>query len=809
MIDFLLKSTISLIVFLSFYHLVLEREKMHQFNRFYLLFTIIISFVIPFLTFEIIKIVPVVQNIESLNTVITSSVIPENEIQGNSLPIEEKINFMSYILWSLYGLISFLLLIRFGKNIWKLIAKSKSNPNVKYKNSNLVLVEEKTLPHTFLNSIFINFDDYNDRNIEDELYTHELVHVTQKHTLDILFIEFLKVVFWFNPIFIFYKKAIQLNHEFLADEEIVKTYNNVPFYQNLLLQKGSNNQTIYLASNLNYSVTKKRLIMMTKSTSQKIALLKKVAVVPILAGLIYFFCIEVVAKEKIISVNQDAVSAEPINDVKLDNSTISDKRRDTYYSGVYVKIKDVRKDTLIKINKMYEDLTLKEKRYYLSWVPDKINPKKVSEELFDKLSNTNKEAVWIDGKAVKNSELKKYKPSDFKYYTNRFIDKRVRLKQFPQKYQYTLYTNEYFDKNLKNSHLKFERDTLKMGMIEYQEAIKRKPTKLITNSQENNTVTEATYFKGVRFIYRDGGKNGKVIIDKFYEELTKEDKQKFGTYFLLTPKPLQKMSPTQKEMEEFKNSKKYAIWIDGKHVPNENLSKYKPNEIAHFSGSVILKNARSKKFPQPFQYWFSTHKYFEETKMGVQQTKYGGDKVEVWLENKSKSNKKENDSIKKKKAKTIKKESIQLKKIEDKKEIEKHNKDIVEKLSDFDPKGKKQGYIYMKNGTYFFKKNEKNEIEYYNRFGFRVNEKGEKINEEIKKENIKYRPASAEEIEKTNYNNEVKSLDDLDKGNKKEGYLYMNNATYFFIKNDKGEIEYFNRWGNHVNNKGEKIVETK
>ena len=377
---------------------------------------------------------------------------------------------------------------------------------------------------------------------------------------------------------------------------------------------------------------------MTKSTSQKIALLKKVAIVPILAGLIYFFCVEVVAKEKIISKNQDATSAELINTVELDNSEVSDKRRDTYYSGVYVKIKDVRKDTIIKINKMYEELTLKEKRHYLSWVPDKINPKKVSEELFNKLSNTNKEAVWIDGKAVKNSELKKYKSSDFKYYTQRFIDKKVRLKQFPQEYQYTLFTNEYFDKNLKNSHLKFELDTLKMGMIEYQEAKRRYPNKLSSNSQEKNSkVTEASYFKGVRFIYRDGGKNGKVMIDKLYEELTKEYKQKLGKFAFYIPKPYQKMSPTQKEMEEFKNSKKYAIWIDGKHVPNETLSKYKPNEIAHFSGSVILKNARSKKFPQPFQYWFSTHKYFEENKMGVQQTKYGGDKVEVWSENKNAS----------------------------------------------------------------------------------------------------------------------------------------------------------------------------
>jgi beta-lactamase regulating signal transducer with metallopeptidase domain len=251
MTDFLIPSTISLIVFLGFYYLVLEREKMHQFNRFYLLFSIVISLVIPFLTFEIIKIVPVVQNIETLNTVLTSSAVPENEMQENSLPIQENINVTPYILWSLYGIVSILLVIRFGKNICKLISKSKSNPIVKYKNAHLILIEEKTLPHTFLNSIFINVEDYHNRNIEDELYTHELVHVTQKHTLDILFVELLKVIFWFNPLFIFYKKAIQLNHEFLADEEIVKTYNNVPFYQSLLLQKCNGNPTIYLASNLN------------------------------------------------------------------------------------------------------------------------------------------------------------------------------------------------------------------------------------------------------------------------------------------------------------------------------------------------------------------------------------------------------------------------------------------------------------------------------------------------------------------------------------------------------------------------------
>lgn len=499
MIDFLIKSTISLTVFLGFYHLVLEREKMHQFNRFYLLLTIAIAFVIPFVTFEIIKIVPVVQNFEPLHTVITSSEVPENEIQGNSLTIKENTHFTAYILWSLYGIVGLFLLFRFGKNIWKLISKSKSNPIVKYKNANLILIEEQTLPHTFLSSIFINFNDYNNRKIEDELYTHELVHVTQKHTLDILFIELLKVIFWFNPLFALYKKAIQLNHEFLADEEIVKTYNNVPFYQNLLLQKGSDNPTIYLASNLNYLITKKRLLMMTKSTSQKIALLKKAAIVPILAGLIYFFCIEIVAQEKISITNSKTEIAE---------ITEKDRIRDRYYSNVRIILRDVRTNN--SIDKMYEELSLEEKRNYLSRVPDMIIEKEVPKPLFEKMTTKNM-AVWINGKASSKEEIKKYKRTDFNYYTYSFVHKNARTKRFPQEYQYTLYTKKYFDQNLKNSHLHFSNDTLKMVISEPEKEWK-KVNKTLSPKVEADTVVWYTKEKESYNLYVNEKKEKKIIV---------------------------------------------------------------------------------------------------------------------------------------------------------------------------------------------------------------------------------------------------------------------------------------------------------
>lgn len=450
MTDFLIKSTLSLIVLISVYFLILENEKMAVFNRFYLLFSIIFSFSVPFITLEVLA--------NPSNVILQETVFrPENSVVAVA---DEAINYYQIIGWIVYVIGVSFFLFRFVKNINDITSRIKRYPLVEYDNSKLVLLDEKILPHTFLNLIFINKEDYENRNIEVELYTHELAHVTQKHTLDILFIEIIKCVFWFNPILIFYKKAIQLNHEFLADEKVVNSYNNIPVYQSLLLSKANEKQPYYLASNLNYLVTKKRLIMMSKKTPVSIAILKKVALTPIIAGLIYFMCVESIAQEK--------------------NS-------------------------------------------------------------FNEISN--------------------------------------------------------------------------------------KPVE--------------SYFSGVRFIYREGAKK-ELKINKLYEDLTDFEKNKFK-FFLKFAKgnPLEKKSPTEKELEGFKDSKKYAIWINDVHVSNKYLNNYNTNDIAAFGGSVVLENARSKKFPQPFQYWFFTQKYYGDKNMGEQAKKYPNDTIEIWRKkiNKKGSNK--------------------------------------------------------------------------------------------------------------------------------------------------------------------------
>jgi len=271
MIDFLIKSTVSLSVFLVVYHLLLEKEKMFRFNRYFLLVSLLFSVTVPFISFEIQQNIPVTYNNIIRQQTITTDTHPIQTETG--IRSEGQTNYWLPFLWITYIVITLILSCRFIQNIYIIISKTKVSKIIVYQNIRMVLLSEETLPYSFWNSIYINQNDFENRQIEQELFTHEIAHVKQKHTLDVIFVEILKTLFWFNPIFIFYKKAIQLNHEFLADENVISTHHDVYSYQNLLLNKLNISQPIYLTSNLNFLSTKKRLIMMTKITSKTRALI--------------------------------------------------------------------------------------------------------------------------------------------------------------------------------------------------------------------------------------------------------------------------------------------------------------------------------------------------------------------------------------------------------------------------------------------------------------------------------------------------------------------------------------------------------
>lgn len=416
---------------LGLYHLLLEREKMHRFNRFYLLASVIFSLALPFLTIEVVTEIasepmPVMENLPYAPVVFAT-------------PVVEETNYLPYIVFGIYAFVAVILMARFAANIYRMIVKIRGNETIPFKNARLVLVEEVILPHTFLGYIFINKEEYERFAIEPELFTHELVHVNQKHTLDILFIEMLKAVLWFNPVLYFYKKAMQLNHEFLADEVVVAQA-DVANYQMLLLQK-AHPATLYpLASSLNFSVTKKRFTMMTKATTRSRALVLKLSAVPVIAGLVALLCIETVAQEKTTTKQQPAMAAQASQG---DND---DEKRDRYYAGVHVKIVDEYND--VYIDKPYEELTADEKRVYLPLVTS-FKKRSPSQTEFNSWKDKAKFALWLDDKNIDNKVLATMKPTDVVSYTGSSVFKNARTKKHPQPYQFQLYTQTYFEKHLK------------------------------------------------------------------------------------------------------------------------------------------------------------------------------------------------------------------------------------------------------------------------------------------------------------------------------------------------------------------------
>jgi beta-lactamase regulating signal transducer with metallopeptidase domain len=288
MLEYLIKSSACLAVFMLFYKLFLEKENMHVFKRFYLLTSLLISIGIPFITFTQFVEVPI-----NLNDLTLSKATNSITIQ------EETINYLPYILWSIYVLGVVIFSLKFSFNLSKISLKIKRNPKLKTQKSIHVLLEELIVPHTFLSYIFLNKTHFETQQIPAEVLIHEETHVIQKHSLDIIFIELFQILFWFNPLIYLLKNSIKLNHEFLADQEVIKKGVALSKYQQILLAFSSNALEPQLATAINYSSIKKRFTVMKTSSSKTGIWLRSIVLLPIIALLIFSFSTKKIIEEEI------------------------------------------------------------------------------------------------------------------------------------------------------------------------------------------------------------------------------------------------------------------------------------------------------------------------------------------------------------------------------------------------------------------------------------------------------------------------------------------------------------------------------
>lgn len=457
---YLLKFTLASGLLWSVYHFWLEQEKMHRFKRFYLLFSLFFAALVPLLQLPAwsngatTKVLEATEYVHILPFIQEATLTPVVQAHSTAFPI----------LPMLYWLICGILLLRYGFGIYQLVRQSRQKASQPYGRFRLAFLPQAAPAHSFLRTIFISKEDYEHPALSSVILGHELAHLRQGHSIDLLLIELLRVFFWFNPFLFLYKKAIQLNHEFLADEAVLQEQKlEASTYQLMLLSKIVPTQAASLAHAFDYSITKKRLIMMTKMAKPQWLWFKKLTLLPLLAGLVLVLGEKIQAQTptkaappKVLAQNttpttpkKEGVSQALLDEYNTEVQRVKDsieaqRAKNTKWinlTGIKIKYE--------RLNAIYYNMSPEQRaiapvinKALPSLPPVKKAPS--AAELQTWLSPVY--GIWIDDRKVENQVLKNYKAADFALVWQSKLMKNAIPPGSPRRFQLNLYTHAGYQK---------------------------------------------------------------------------------------------------------------------------------------------------------------------------------------------------------------------------------------------------------------------------------------------------------------------------------------------------------------------------
>ena len=271
---YLLKSVVWLIGFAIVFLIFLRNERYFGLNRIYLLSGIIASMAFPFCTWYYTVFIPTEQT--STNTVLNLSTT------ASTKPMHD-----THIIWWLYAAGIGLLAIRLIWQTVKIIQKLRQTGYESKGSVKLVRTDDYAVAFSFFSYIFVN------PSISDieakEILMHEIEHINQKHWFDLLLAEILCMLQWFNPFVWIYAHLIRENHEFMADESVLRHSSSPAHYKAILLNQLIGDPVIRLSNSFNYSLNKKRFKMMKKSMHSPLRKIKLLLIIPLMALVFYAF----------------------------------------------------------------------------------------------------------------------------------------------------------------------------------------------------------------------------------------------------------------------------------------------------------------------------------------------------------------------------------------------------------------------------------------------------------------------------------------------------------------------------------------
>ena len=278
MITFLINVSIAWMIFFVLYKSLLEKEKYFKLNRIYLLSSLVLGLILPLISYlptEEIATLPsfttqigevyqsqilAVEEFSSLNN--SSTQTPSNSFVFNWFLVFQVIYFLG-LSFALFRIVK-----SFSK-LYKLLVKSQV---LKKSTHSEIIVSENILPFSFMKYIFIGNQDYNSGE-RNNILRHELYHVQSFHSIDVLFVELLKIFFWWHPMVYLYKQAVAENHEYGADQAVLSQSSRKQYCE-LLMKATFPGVNLELTNPFFQTFIKKRITMMYQKESSVITLLK-------------------------------------------------------------------------------------------------------------------------------------------------------------------------------------------------------------------------------------------------------------------------------------------------------------------------------------------------------------------------------------------------------------------------------------------------------------------------------------------------------------------------------------------------------
>ena len=261
---YLLQVNVGLILFYALYKLVCTRDTFFRSRRFILIVSLVLPFILPF--------IDVREWLESRDRMIMlthfdySAVLPEIVVGSEAAETGNRVFVLSEWIGYLYLAGVLVLLVRLAVqafSLYRLIVRmpEKEINGVRVK----CLNDPSGGPFSFFGSIFMNPAAVKEDEIS-EILTHEMAHVKQHHSVDVLLAEMVSICCWMNPFAWLLKREVRLNLEFLADRKVMEAGFATKSYQYHLLGLAYNHK-YGLSNNFNFSHLKQRIIMMNKKKS--------------------------------------------------------------------------------------------------------------------------------------------------------------------------------------------------------------------------------------------------------------------------------------------------------------------------------------------------------------------------------------------------------------------------------------------------------------------------------------------------------------------------------------------------------------